>query len=112
MTDAPERIWACPLGEEWEESGDWDLGPDGQGAECEYIRADLCQPQWRTIDSAPKDGTVILLYVGIFGHDYASAFWNDDYWDIGSRDAADARDKWNFEFGSPTHWMPLPEPPK
>jgi hypothetical protein len=70
------------------------------------------KPQWRTIDSAPKDGTSVLLYVGMFGHDYAVAFWNDDYWHIGSPDAADERDKWNFEFGSPTHWMQLPEAPK
>lgn len=39
MSDAPERIWICPEDESWQ-SGSWDMGPDGQGPEQEYVRAD------------------------------------------------------------------------
>lgn len=63
--------------------------------------------EWQTIDSAPKDGTVVMVY---------SHAW---------RDPVPAIAKWNDygeweDFGggatiwpAPTHWMPLPPlPPK
>lgn len=62
---------------------------------------------WQPIETAPKDGTEILLYVGIMKHDYAVAHWNERYWQMGVH-----QDRFYSEFGQPTHWMPLPEAPK
>ena len=64
----------------------------------EYIRADLV-PQWQPIETAPKDGTVILLW-----NDRCElAFWNGRSWDDG-----DFHDDLGHGF---THWQPLPTPP-
>jgi len=68
-------------------------------------------PSWQPIDTAPKDGTAILLWP--YGH---FEFWNG---------AAEAEvvlgyctedEEWfnpeaRLSF-KPTHWMPLPEPPE
>jgi hypothetical protein len=66
---------------------------------------------WNPIETAPKDGTMILLYVGAFEDDYAVAFWSGEYWHIGNPKYVKDGDKFNFEFGKPTHWMLLPPPP-
>lgn len=62
--------------------------------------------EWMTIESAPKDGTAILVCGGLMPEPFV-AEWDDrqQYWKstacieqyYGSRDA--------------THWMPLPDPP-
>lgn len=75
--------------------------------------------EWKTIDSAPKDGTVVLLFcpkswdsegvrVGWWctspaEHNFDDSGWYDD--ESASHDVSDL-------YGEPTHWMPLPEPPK
>lgn len=66
--------------------------------------ADLLErTTWRTMDSAPKDGTEVLVF-----DDGATivSLWMDEspshgsgWWDNGIMDPA------------PTHWMPLPLPP-
>ena len=60
------------------------------------------EQQWLPIESAPKDGTEILLYsLG----DVGVCYWRDDEvmtgwtWGLGKA------------FGLPTHWQPLPPPP-
>lgn len=60
---------------------------------------------WRPIDSAPKDGSEILIYDG-FEPFAGSGYWNaeDAEWIGCSRRSA----LWK----QPTHWMPLPEPSK
>jgi hypothetical protein len=60
---------------------------------------------WRDIESAPKDGTNILLA-------HALAVF-DGYWDVYANgwvdDVTDLyEDKITYQ---PTHWRPLPEPP-
>lgn len=60
------------------------------------------QAQWQPIDTAPTDGTYVLIY----GHDSECVeigncedgfgWWSQE----GPRDPA------------PTHWMPIPQPPK
>lgn len=70
--------------------------------------------EWKTIDSAPKDGSMILLYLD---GNVCQGLWHEglvfgetgepapDSWVMG----------WNWErplvTNSITHWMNLPEPP-
>lgn len=61
---------------------------------------------WQPIESAPKDGTEILVYIRGVGRQspfMQTVVWRDGYfWDMS-------------DFGYReyvTHWMPLPEPPK
>ena len=61
---------------------------------------------WRTIDSAPKDGTEVLITDGV---DYAVAAW------LGYADFPHWRDMGDMgwagqEGGIPTHWQPLVPP--
>ena len=66
---------------------------------------------WRTIDSAPKDGTAVLLYgqregetpfVGVFAY----AGWGEKEWVENTTGLEACRAP-----HEPTHWMPLPDPP-
>jgi hypothetical protein len=102
----------------------------------EYIRADLV-PQWQPIETAPKDGTWVLLtggdaydefnlfkgtvdysvspHVVNYPNDVSVAmkrpvvaFWNEKQ----SEWAFAFWDScWYGEYSDPTHWMPLPAPP-
>jgi hypothetical protein len=67
---------------------------------------------WQDISTAPKDGTEVLIYQAgqHFGYDYAigkfSARWDGDQeggWC--NRNSAS-------RYNTPTHWMPLPSPPR
>lgn len=77
--------------------------------------------EWQPIETAPKDGTDVLLWgkwagevsgptenividIGFFtdgSSDYAGKFW----WALKTGDAY-------MCWINPTHWMPLPTPPK
>ena len=77
---------------------------------------------WQPIETAPKDGTWVLLFGGKTSEDDymrtgvlierpVTAFWNnsecyDEYWAFAFWDG-----DWREEYSDPTHWMPLPEPP-
>jgi hypothetical protein len=55
--------------------------------------------RWQDIETAPRDGTVILLY-SLKTNLTNKAFWSDIV------------EKWSgfsVIFDDPTHWMPLPE---
>lgn len=63
---------------------------------------------WQDIDSAPRDGTHILLYVKPDEHrekdvgvdvGFYVTHRDDDFW------------AWSY-VARPTHWMPLPSPPE
>jgi len=73
--------------------------------------------EWKSIETAPKDGTAVLVYPPIWnGRTVSVAHWNDDryskrprpYWkrDDDHNRTTVSRDK------PPTHWMPLPPPPE
>ena len=101
---APKRIAASPRkGVVGWARGSWSLpyGPDAKGAVA-YVRADLV-PQWRPIETAPDDGTPILLREGALVGE--GAFLKKQGWRPG---------RWAFfksrAPGNPTHWQPLPEP--
>lgn len=55
--------------------------------------------QWQDIESAPKGGTRVLVYT--YAHNTIDMAWHDG-------------ERWNTEtlLISPTHWMPLPNPPQ
>jgi len=62
-------------------------------------RKDLAKSAWKPIETAPKDGTVIIVYAPKF---FQTAAWVGGVW-------TNAANSW---LGDVTHWMPLPEPPK
>jgi hypothetical protein len=58
--------------------------------------------EWQPIETAPKDGTIVLLVIdhGKWGEKVWTGLW-DDGWMVIYGKARNA----------PTHWMPLPAPP-
>jgi hypothetical protein len=62
--------------------------------------------EWRDIETAPKDGTVILMADGLT---MFCGIWLKSArgWVDGCRDDDGELVAWNA-----THWMPLPAPPK
>lgn len=82
------------------------IGPDLRRAidvAASYIEGQKeAESPWRPIDTAPKDGTEVLIYSPMVGTLIAK--WNDDIW-------VDALVQFN---GScpvrPTLWMPVPMP--
>lgn len=72
--------------------------------------------EWQPIETAPKDGSVILT--GSYLEEYSGEYepiktgrmeWAQEFarFDGGWRSTG-----WYSGLLSPTHWMPLPEPPK
>lgn len=62
--------------------------------------------EWRPIDTAPKDGTRVLLSDGVT---VWTSFWSD--W------GGQVKARWEPEGDAdpaalPTYWMPFPPPPK
>lgn len=99
-----------------------------------FVTVEKSKPElWQSIETAPKDGTVILTYgMGhgnkIFSHDcnekpfpmFAMAYWtwHDDFKDIAiggglfRKEPCRILEGWRTEWSyRPTHWMPLPEAP-
>lgn len=59
--------------------------------------------KWRPIETAPKDGTEIVVYApydGVVSSSYKHGCWQKLMTVSGARHE-----------NAPTHWMPLPEPP-
>lgn len=86
------------------------LSPDHEQAV--IISPDLLddvEREWRTIDSAPKDGTEVLLYTTAFSGEWIivqGAYFSSP---------KEIDNGWETQFGfhgEPTHWKPLPSPPK
>lgn len=59
---------------------------------------------WRPISTVPKDGTVVDLCSGSWGKRIANCRFRYGAWEVG-----DVYQEYAFD---PTHWMPLPYPPK
>jgi hypothetical protein len=81
---------------------------------CDDVREELAELQkrgeWQPIESAPKDGTLVLICfadgeIYIARNEGKPDSQHNDWWD---------QDGLDFGYGAsqPTHWMPLPELPK
>ena len=60
--------------------------------------------EWQPIETAPKDGSIVLIYRDGYVIDQACCWYSKEfeYWTpVGG-----------YIFMGATHWMPLPEPPK
>ncbi|MFN7883105.1 MAG: DUF551 domain-containing protein [bacterium] len=73
---------------------------------------------WQPIDTAPKDGSEVILWHAdymAFGY-HSPKGWmvtnNGDYLDGGHGNDYLCNTKKYASYQPPTHWMPLPEPPK
>jgi hypothetical protein len=78
-------------------------------------------PEWLPIESAPKDGTIILL---ASGEQMVSARWRDSiperksvigeytFWFTETPAMWEVVDGRAMTVVEPTHWQPLPEPPR
>lgn len=91
----------------------------------DYVK--LCQrhatmgAQWRPVETAPKDGTTVLLVwkwdSGVHkGVNVIMAHWGCRAHEHQSRhhdcpNEPDCRMNWGAYAGDFTHWMPLPDPP-
>ena len=75
---------------------------------------------WRTIDSAPKDGTEFQAWTVLKdGADLEGGIWEpcarfnpeSEAFEIWTRVDYD-QDGWQTDWFYPTHWQPLPAPPE
>lgn len=69
--------------------------------------------EWMPIESAPRDGSFVLLYPGrelrvSMGNYYTSEDEDPEFSNIWQCMDSDAEPSWC----TPTHWMPLPSPPE
>jgi hypothetical protein len=74
--------------------------------------------EWQPIETAPKDGTLVLLY-GPCGWDTNVDEYDDKMVRVGSYEEFFDKYVWLSDTANPyqdrilaTHWMPLPNPPK
>lgn len=91
-----------------QENNDGDEGKAMNAAAEEIIRLrslNEAVPQWLDIESAPRDGQRVLLYSKFFQAPmiaFYQVFNNQECWEGENR----------HRKLEPTHWMPLPQPPK
>jgi len=64
--------------------------------------------EWQPIDTAPRDGTIVLAAQG---STIDTMFWTMSAWADGGGWVNNINRSDTYVF-DPTHWMPLPEPPK
>lgn len=63
--------------------------------------------EWQDISTAPKDGTRVLLTDGL--NTASVGFWRRTYEEWHPNEMTEIN-WWRMQ--PPTHWMPLPKPPK
>lgn len=70
------------------------------------IEAMPCSDDWQPIETAPKDGTRFLGYLGKQEPSVIECWWQENF-----SNWTGLTDDWDTE-PKPTHWMSLPNPPK
>lgn len=99
------------------------MGPFSEGKRNPVDVWNTRAAHWKPIESAPKDGTAILLTNGkdvAEGHWYFEEGGTTEHRDLDGRyidqTESDGYDGWlDWDGGmqpDPTHWMPLPAPPE
>ena len=78
--------------------------------ENERLRKDAGLIEWQPIETAPKDGTDILVMTGETMHvvRWINIHGDFDYWAVDDN----KHGPFTLRGKAPTHWMSLPEPPK
>ena len=78
--------------------------------ENERLREDAERYRWQPIETAPKDGTDILVMTGETMHvvRWINIHGDFDYWAVDDN----KHGPFTLRGKAPTHWMPLPETPK
>ena len=78
--------------------------------ENERLKADAERIEWQPIETAPKNGTDILVMTGETMHvvRWINIHGDFDYWAVDDN----KHGPFTLRGKAPTHWMPLPEPPK
>ena len=78
--------------------------------ENERLRKDAELIEWQPIETAPKDGTDILVMTGETMHvvRWINIHGDFDYWAVDDN----KHGPFTLRGKAPTHWMSLPEPPK
>lgn len=71
----------------------------------EAAEARLSSQGWQPIETAPKDGTPVLVWDG---SDAMVSYWSN----VTGLDGDGEWHTWALCAEQPTHWMPLPQPPK
>ena len=64
--------------------------------------------EWQSIETAPKDGTNVVLYFANSKGGVIASMVNGA-WRLSANGTGFALDTERYE---PTHWMPLPDPPE
>ncbi len=85
--------------------------------EAYHLGVEAGTPKWLPIESAPKDGTAILVCLSDSDSGYV-VFWVDPA--KGIRDYVGSKIGWHIAYcgdflgpcDAPTHWQPLPKGPK
>lgn len=85
--------------------GDEDVCKEVQAAQAALTAAKA--GGWLPIETAPKDGTAVLVSEGRF---CSCVEWNEefDWWAVDDNKLGPFR----LRGAAPTHWQPLPNPPK
>ena len=110
MSNLPEKVWLKESYDSWGSYGHWYSGNEGGGES--YTRTDTIT-QWNPIETAPKDGTVILVWHETVLNQYAA-------FDVNIKKAQwlVEAEEWRVEGvggnvpPNLTHWMPMPNKPR
>jgi len=107
MSDIPEKIYLPSNFAGYIGKLNNDFSKSVLADDIEYTRT----PQWQPIETAPRDGTHILGYWKTMRiTDYPAVLYKDDC--FLNPNAFSFVGKVELEEVFPTHWMPVPTPPK